>query len=52
MSFENCGTLQKRHMTNTTPKIKKYDTQRNGALQKWHALRKNVQRLFTKGRAE
>ena len=32
--FENNGTLQKWHMTNTPPKINKYDTQKNGALQK------------------
>ena len=31
MSFENHDTLQKRRMTNTPPKINKYDTQRNGA---------------------
>ena len=29
MPFENNGTLQKWHMTNTPPKINKYDTQKN-----------------------
>ena len=30
--FKNNDTLQKWHMTNTPPKINKYDTQKNGAL--------------------
>ena len=47
--FENKDTLQKWHMTNNPPKINKYDAQKNGALQKWHTLRKNAQRLFPKG---
>ena len=40
--FENNGTLQKWHMTNTPLKINKYNNQKNGALQKWHKLRKNA----------
>ena len=41
MSFENNGTLQQGHMTNTPPKIEKYnDTHKNGALQKWHTCKK------------
>ena len=32
MPFENNGTLQKWHMTNTPPKVNKYYTQNNGAF--------------------
>ena len=49
MPFENNGTPQKWHMTDTPPKINKWDTEKNGALQKWYTLRKNTQRLFDKG---
>ena len=50
MTLENNGTLQKWHMTNTSPKIDKYnDTYKICALQKWYNLRKNAQRLFAKG---
>ena len=45
MSSENNGTLQKLHMTKAPPKIDKHGTLKNGALQKWHTLRKNAQRL-------
>ena len=46
--FENNDTLQKRQMINTLYEMDKYDTARNGALQKWQTLQKNAQRLFTK----
>ena len=36
-------------MTNPSLEMDKYDTQKNDALQKWHTLRKNTQRLFAKG---
>ena len=36
-------------MTNTPPKINKYDIQENGAWQKWHTLCKNAQSIFAKG---
>ena len=42
MPFENSGSLQNWHMTKTQPEIDKYDTHKNGALQKWHTFRKNV----------
>ena len=32
-------------MTKTPPEIDKYDTHKSGALQRWHTLRKNTQRL-------
>ena len=35
-------------MTNTQPEINKYDTHKNGALQKWPILRKNAWKLFAK----
>ena len=34
------------------PEIGKYDTHKNGALQKWDTLWKNTQRLFAKDWAE
>ena len=50
MPFENYGTLQKQHMTNTTHTIDKYDTHRKWYLKKNKVqLLKNVQRSFTKG---
>ena len=49
MLFQNYGNLRKGHIKKkkkkTPPEIDKYDTQKNGALQKWHILRKNAQRL-------
>ena len=46
--FENKDTLQKWHMANNAPKTNKYNTQKNGSLQKWHTLWKNAPRLFAK----
>ena len=34
MPFENNATLQRWHVTKTPPEIDKYDTHKNGALQK------------------
>ena len=48
MLFENNGTLQKWHMRKTPPEIDKYGTHKNDALQKWHTVQKNAQRLFVK----
>ena len=46
--FENDGSLQKWHVTNTPHEIDKNGNNKNGALQKWHNLRKNVQSIFSK----
>ena len=44
--FENNGTLQKWHVAKATPDIDKSETPtKSDALQKWHNLQKNVQRL-------
>ena len=50
MLFENNGTIQKRHMTQNPTEIDKYDTHKNGALQKWYTLLTNAQKvtLFAK----
>ena len=51
--YENNGTLQKWHIKNNTLlEIDKYDTHKNGTLQKRYTLRKSFQRLFTMGWAE
>ena len=48
--YENNGTLQKWHIKNNTLlEIDKYDTHKNGTLQKRYTLRKSFQRLFTMG---
>ena len=49
MSFENRGTLQKWHMTNTPPKIDKYDTHKKLCLTTMAQLAKNAQTSFAKG---
>ena len=52
MLFENNDTLQKRHMTNMSPEVGKYDTHNIRCLVKmaqFCAVRKNAQRLFGKG---
>ena len=49
MSFENRGTLQKWHMTNTPPKIDKYDTHKKLCLTTMAKLAKNAQTSFAKG---
>ena len=49
MLFENDGTSQKWHMTNTPPEIGKYDTHKNGALQKWLTLRKKCPEVICQG---
>ena len=46
--FENNGTLQKWHMTDTPHEIDKNDNNKDDALYKWHDLRKNVQSIFSK----
>ena len=40
MPFENNGTLQKWHMTNTPPEIDKYDTHKTWCLTKMAQLAK------------
>ena len=40
MPFENNGTLQKWHMTNTPPEIDKYDTNKTWCLTKMAQLAK------------
>ena len=42
MPFENNDTLQKWHMTNTPPEIDNMTPTKNGALKKWHILRKKM----------
>ena len=52
MLFENNGTLQKWHMTNTQPEVQKYDTHKILCLVKMAqscAVRKYDQRLFVEG---
>ena len=52
MLFENNGTLQKWHMTNTPPEVDKYDTHKILCLVKMAqtcAVRKYDQRLFAEG---
>ena len=50
MPFENNGTLQKWHMTNTPSEIDKYDTHKKRCLTKGTlcAATKNAQNLFVK----
>ena len=50
MPFENNGTLQKWHMTNTPPEIDIYDTHKKWCLTKGTlcAVTKNAQNLFVK----
>ena len=38
-------SLQNWHMTKTPSEIIKYDTHKNGGLQRWHTLPKNAQKL-------
>ena len=42
MSFENNGTLQKWHMTDTPPKLDKYDTHNKWFLTKMAHLAKKM----------
>ena len=46
MAFENNGTLQKWHMTNTTPEIDKYETHKKWCLTKMAHRAKKYPRLF------
>ena len=43
MAFENNGILKKWHMTNTPPKIDKYNTHKNWCLTKMAHIAKNAQ---------
>ena len=52
MSFENNGTLQKCHMTNTPLEIDKYDTHKKWCITNMAHLQKNAQSLFAKDWAE
>ena len=57
MSFENNGTLQKWHMTKTSPEIDKYDTHKKWYLSKMADLAKKCPKqrlvtLFAKDRTE
>ena len=40
--FENNGTLQKWHVTKTTPEIDKYDTHKKGCLTRMGHLAKKI----------
>ena len=40
--FGNNDTLQKWHIRKNPPETDKYDTYKNGALEKWHTLQKNA----------
>ena len=46
MPFENNGTLQKWHMTNTLPEKDKYDTHQSWCLTKMAHLEKKGQILY------
>ena len=50
--FGNNDTLQKWHIRKNPPETDKYDTHKNGSVQKWHTLRKNAQRLPCLSRTE
>ena len=54
MPFENNGTLQKWHMTNTPPEIDKYDTHKTWCLTKMAQLAKKkcLNLIFAKDWAE
>ena len=46
MPFENNGTLQKWHMTNTPPEIDKYDTHKTWCLTKIAHLAKKCSKVI------
>ena len=46
MPFENNGTLQKWHMTNTRPEIDKYDTHKTWCLTKMVQLAKKMPKSY------
>ena len=49
MPFENNGTLQKWHMTNTPPEIDKYDSHKKWCLTKLKHLAKKCPKVICQG---